>query len=168
MLKLLSLFAMNMQFELLNPDIDFENLVQFLESVSSDFTPPLIDRTRIDVFASRILPPYGFSYGLKQFKKIAAVGGIELHDTELGASAFRVLVVANEFRGSTVAVRLAKHIMREFERNGGKEIWGKTWHTNTRSIRLMTHVGFEFQYELKNARGEGINEVHYLWKNRNN
>ena len=153
-----------MKFELLKPESDFENLVEFLESVSSEFVPPLIERTRVDEFARRILPPCGFSYGLTKSKKIVAVGGIELHDSLLGASAFRVLAVARELRGSTVAVRLGKHTMAEFQRNGGTEIWGKTWHTNSLSTRLMTHVGFEFHHELENARGEGINEVHYLWK----
>jgi trans-aconitate methyltransferase/GNAT superfamily N-acetyltransferase len=65
------------------------------------------------------------------------------------------VIVEKPFRSAGVGRALYQKVLSE-----NKELYVRTWSTNTNHLKLLTSLGFQEVYRIENHRGEGIDTVY--------
>lgn len=68
------------------------------------------------------------------------------------------VIVEKPFRSAGVGKTLYQKVISE-----NKELYVRTWNTNTNHIKLLESLGFQEVYRIENHRGEGIDTVYWRY-----
>lgn len=144
--------------KLFDKNIDKELLVNYMESVDSDFGTPLSQKVNLESYCSKLLK-YGMVYGIVENNQIVALTGFYCNDTVTMTAHLPLLSTKEAARGKGCAKTLMKKTLSVCRKYGMKRIYCDS--VNPIAVKLYTSLGFK-EYKQETLDGAVKKYLEYI------
>lgn len=145
----------------MNNNISLLNLVEFLESVDSDFPISLSDKVNINDYAMKLLNNATIKFCIKGNQIVGMVAGYTENLAD-NIAYITVLAVRKEFRGLRIGYDLVKEFIEVCRGKKIKAIHLYTHKTNSSAIKMYNNLGFELYKLPKEVRVDDMHFIKYI------
>ena len=165
--------------EKLEDEMLSEQILKILTNCNSEFVPPLTLRSSTtqgefsDISEGSNDIPYAYFEGIKEQKMLVAeacgkVAGFMSFKTDFNSDVITGEFLPNIYISTVITDKAMRHkgvtkslygaLLEKYEK---RNIFTRTWSTNTAHTSLLTSLGFREFKRISNDRGNGIDTVYY-------